>query len=60
MFWTKVRNSLEDVEAEKQRERSAFCSFLLLFNYKSFFVVYIFKEKKSYQIFNLLHHSMTH
>ena len=45
MFWTEVRNSLEDVEAKKQRERSAFCSFILLFNYKRFFVVYVFKEK---------------
>lgn len=45
MFWTEARNSLEDVEAKKQRERSAFCSFILLFNYKRFFVVYVFKEK---------------
>ena len=53
MFRTEVRNSPEEVEAEKQRERSAFYSFLLLFNYKSFFVVYIFKKKKLfYQVFN--------
>ena len=65
MFWTEARNSPEDVEAEKHRERSAFYSFLLLFNYRSFFVVYIFKKKTLfYQVFNnstyFLHHSMTH
>ena len=64
MFWTEARNSPEDMEAEKHRERSAFYSFLLLFNYRSFFV-YIFKEKNLfYQVFNnstyFLHHSMTH
>lgn len=53
VFQTEARNSPEEVEAEKQRERSAFYSFLLLFNYKSFFVVYIFKKKTLfYQVFN--------
>jgi len=52
VFWTEARNSPEDMEAEKHRERSAFYSFLLLFNYRSFFV-YISKEKNLfYQVFN--------